>query len=453
MRILVWGINYAPEMTGIAPYNTSLCEFLARRGNDVRMVTTFSYYPTWKKRPEDFGKLYRTDTISGITVHRWWHYVPARVSSLKRIIHEFTFGLPSLARVLTLPRADVYVVVSPPLALGAIAWLATRLKRSRYIFHVQDLQPDAALGLGMVKPGLFTHTLFALEAFAYRNAAAVGGISSGMLAAFERKGVPAEKRWYFPNWTAATSAKASAVQGERLKEEGADTADVRSAFRSRYGLPANAFLAVYSGNLGRKQGLRILLDAARLLPARAASAAKNTFPPLAAGSDQPFDLQPAISNDNDGAESLCLVIAGDGAMRGKIEAELARESTPNVRLLPLLPDADYRLMLPETTVAIITQEKGTVQFFFPSTLLSVLSAALPGLTVAYADSELARAVAEGNFGVNVPPGEPATLARELNRLYANRETLPTLAANGRNWVERFNPENVLGEFEARLKAL
>src|SRR5258708_19929971 len=103
MRILVWGINYAPEMTGIAPYNTSLCEFLARRGNDVRMVTTFSYYPTWKKRPEDFGKLYPTNTISGITIHRCRHYVPARASSLKRIIHESPFGLTSLAPSLPLP--------------------------------------------------------------------------------------------------------------------------------------------------------------------------------------------------------------------------------------------------------------------------------------------------------------------------------------------------------------
>ena len=53
MRVIVWGINYAPEFTGIAPHNVALCEFLHARGHDVEMVSTFSYYPTWRKLPED----------------------------------------------------------------------------------------------------------------------------------------------------------------------------------------------------------------------------------------------------------------------------------------------------------------------------------------------------------------------------------------------------------------
>ena len=50
MRILVWGINYAPEVTGIAPCNVALCEHLRAAGHDARMLTTFAYYPGWKKR-------------------------------------------------------------------------------------------------------------------------------------------------------------------------------------------------------------------------------------------------------------------------------------------------------------------------------------------------------------------------------------------------------------------
>jgi len=87
MRVVVWGINYAPEFTGIAPHSVALCEFLEREGHDVEMVTTFPYYPTWQKRPEDRGRLYRTDVINGVPVHRCWHFVPARVSALKRIFH------------------------------------------------------------------------------------------------------------------------------------------------------------------------------------------------------------------------------------------------------------------------------------------------------------------------------------------------------------------------------
>src|SRR5438045_7362446 len=101
MRVIVWGINYSPEFTGIAPHSVALREFLHARGVDVSMVTAFAYYPSWEKRPEDAGRLYRTDVITGVPVHRSWQFVPARVSALKRIFHEaslvFTFKLRPLS--------------------------------------------------------------------------------------------------------------------------------------------------------------------------------------------------------------------------------------------------------------------------------------------------------------------------------------------------------------------
>ena len=208
MRVIVWGINYAPEFTGIAPHSLALCEFLHARGADVSMVTAFAYYPSWQKRPEDRGRLYRTDVIDGVPVHRCWHFVPAHVSALKRILHEGSFVFTSTVRALFLPRPDVYVVVSPPLLLGVAAWLVGKLKRAPFVFHVQDMQPDAAVGLGMLKPSWFTRALYGLEAFAYRHAARVSGITRGMLKTFQSKGVPESKLIYFPN---AIDLKSEAV--------------------------------------------------------------------------------------------------------------------------------------------------------------------------------------------------------------------------------------------------
>ena len=151
MRLLVWGINYAPEVVGIAPHNVALCEFAKGEGHDVEMVTTFAYYPEWEKRPEDRGNVFRTDVLNSVPVHRCWHYVPERATALKRIIHEATFALTSTIRILLLRKPDVYVVVSPPLILGMTAWFVSKVKGAPFIFHVKDLQPDAAVGLGMLR--------------------------------------------------------------------------------------------------------------------------------------------------------------------------------------------------------------------------------------------------------------------------------------------------------------
>ncbi len=411
LRLLVWGINYAPEVTGIAPFNTGLCADLRRRGHAVEMVTTFTYYPTWRKQPADRGRLYRTDRIDDVLVHRSWHYVPARVTTLRRIFHEATFALTSFVRLLFLARPDVYIVVSPPLLLGPLASVLGWLKRRPYVFHVQDLQPDAAVGLGMVKVGRFTRALYAVEAWSYRFAARVSGISPGMMAAYARKGVPSAKRVLFPNWLRAEGTGLSA------------TPAAAAAFRRKYDLSASAFVAAYSGNLGKKQGLEVLVEAAARLETDAAP-----------------------------ARSIVILIVGDGAMRAELAAQIARRGLRRVRLLPLLDAADYAGLLAAADLSLILQAPGTGQYFFPSKLLSVLAAGSPVLSAADDDSELALAVAEGGFGVNVPTAQPEALAAALKALAADPTRLAALRT-ATAWVQRFAAPQVLGDYEGVLQAV
>jgi colanic acid biosynthesis glycosyl transferase WcaI len=416
MKIILWAINYAPESIGIAPFNQELCQHLATRGHEVSAVSAFAYYPRWEKTADDRGRWYRDDVVAGVTVHRCWCHVPAVVTTLRRIAHELSFGASSLLRVLGLPRADIYIVVSPPLGLGFFAWVATRLKRSRFVFHVQDLQPDAAVGLGMIKRGGFTRLLYALERLAYKKAARVSGISDGMLAAFARKGVPVQKRALLPNWLRRPVAN-TAPMGERAEE------------RRRFGVADGALLAVYAGNLGLKQSLEIVIEAAVLLRARPVPAAP-----------------------------VQLIIAGDGAARAGIEAFLRAHPGVAVRLLPLLDDGDYAALLAAADLALITQSGGSGQYFFPSKLLSVLAAGLPVLAVADADSELALAVRAGGFGGVVRPGDAAGLADALARIAGSRGELAAWASRT-DWVSRFDREEILPRFEkwlheaARISAL
>lgn len=400
MRVIAWGINYAPELTGIGPYNTALCEWLARHGHDIRMVTAFRYYPEWRKNHADRRRLFRTESLNGVRVHRCWHFVPARGTAAKRIIHEASFVFASLLRTLILPRPDVYVVVSPPLLLGAAAWLISRIKRAPFVFHVQDLQPDAALGLGMLKPGVFTRALYRLEAFAYRGATRVSGISGGMTRAFQHKGVLKEKIALLPNGVVIPS---------RLPAGG--------AFRRRHGISKEVFLAVYAGNLGMKQGLDVLLDAAPLLPVAA----------------------------------IHLIICGDGARREHLSRRVASERFRNVLLLPLQAPGDYEEMLVDADCCLITQQRGTGAFFFPSKLLVALAFAKAIVSVADEESELARAVKAGHCGVNARPENPASIAKSLLALAGDRTGCAAMGESGRRFAEQFAMARVLEEFERVLQ--
>lgn len=401
MKILVWGINYFPEITGIGPYNTALCQYLHAQGHQVRMVTTFFYYPAWRKLPGDKGRLYHTEQLEGVNVHRCWHYVPARPSTLKRIAHEASFVFTSWLRVLSLPRPDVLVVVSPPLLLGAAAWVASRWKRSPYLFHVQDLQPDAALGLNMVRSGRLARVLYGLESLAYRKASRVSGISEAMLDAFATKGVPREKILLFPN--------------------GVDLAvgpTPRGRFRARQGYGESEFLVVYSGNMGLKQGLEILLEAAARIH------------------------DPAIR----------FVLCGDGAAREGLQTRRTSLNLDRVDLLPLQPEAQFLELLADTDLAVVPQQRGSGHCFFPSKLLRLLASSRPVLTVAEPNSTLARATVSGGFGVNLEPGHPEQLAAAVEALARDPESLRQMGIRGRAFVEPFDFQKVLSNLERHLRA-
>jgi colanic acid biosynthesis glycosyl transferase WcaI len=400
MNILVWGINYAPEVSGIAPFNKELCEFLVGRGHTVTMLTTFPYYPQWKKQPEDSGKLSKTETINGVKVIRVWHYVPQKLSSLKRIIHEASFLGLSFLHALFQKKFDVAVLVSPPLGLGFFGSLFSKIKGTPFVFHVQDLQPDAALSLGMLKPSRFTQLLYKVEAMAYRNAAGVSGISRGMIRAFERKNVPANKIIYFPNG---------------VNEPGPDFFPALGAFRKRHQISPEVCVATYSGNLGAKQGLDVLLDVAEKLV------------------DQPIKI----------------VICGDGARRAAMEEQVTERKLKNLLLLPLQDEIGYREMQVDTSVSLITQHKGTGQFFFPSKLLSAMLFSKAVLAVGDSDSELAHAVIESQCGYVVPPDDLDGLASALTKM-CSPDTQHVMGENGKKWVSQFAFDIVQGQFEREL---
>jgi colanic acid biosynthesis glycosyl transferase WcaI len=139
-----------------------------------------------------------------------------------------------------------------------------------------------------------------------------------------------------------------------------------------------------------------------------------------------------------------IVICGDGAQRESLAAQIGGAS--NIRLLPLLPEAEYREMLADADVALITQQPASGRAFFPSKLLNALAAARPIVAVADDDSELSRVVRETACGACLAPQHPEALAQLLDAMASNPSPLANWAQNGRAWVAQFEQKRVLERF-------
>ncbi len=400
MKINLCGINYAPELTGIGVYNTGLAEYLAQRGEQVTMVTGFPYYPQWHLLEKDVP-LYRTEAINGVTVARCGLFVPEKPTPFLRILHEGSFVVSSFLRQLTLPAADVYVVVSPPLLLGFAAWLLCWIKNRPFIFHVQDLQPDAAAGLLMLKQGFFLKLLYALEKFAYQKAKLVSAISPEMCSLIEAKGVAKDKVVLFPNWV------------------GDSVGSALGSWKAKMGIDGNTSLVSYAGNMGVKQGLPIILQAAKLL------------------ADKP----------------VTFVIAGNGADLDRLQKFKAENALNNVILLDVLPEDEHTQFLTDSDICLIPQKKGAATAFLPSKLLKMLALGRPVLAITQGEGALAAAVAEGEFGMRVEPDDERALADAVMTLAADQNRRSQMSEKGKQYVKRFSQEVVLGDFRNKLKQL
>jgi putative colanic acid biosynthesis glycosyltransferase WcaI len=250
MRILVIGINYAPEKTSVAPFTTGLCEHLASHGREVTVVTTFPYYPEWRVWDGYRGSLYRRERIHGVDVRRVAHIVPAKPSNLvQRLAYDISFTFAAFFAALFTGKCDLIYCSCPPPTVAFAAYLLGLLKHAPSVMKVIDLASDAALSTGIMKSLTAIRLARAFEAFTYRKALGVICLCQGFMDRLSERGVPAEKLHLIPDW--------------------GDTKQVRpqardASFRQAHGISPDAFVVLHTGNMGKKQDLANVVEAAQL---------------------------------------------------------------------------------------------------------------------------------------------------------------------------------------------
>lgn len=410
MRLCLVSHNYAPEPTGIPYYNTAMAEWFVRRGWDVTVMTGLPHYPWWRV-PDDYSSRdYRSgggdESINGVRVRRVRHFVPAPPpGGLGRIRLDASFLANWFMRSAEGgPRPDAIIGVAPPFLVGGLLlWLRRRL-RVPVVYHVQDLQVDAALDLGLLPPWL-GGALRMTERWQLERVDRVAACGRGMLPRLAAKGRLRHPPLHWPNW--ADCAAIRPWEGPNPERPALD--------RGRDG----TVVGLYSGSLGAKQGLDVLLEAHRLL------------------ADLP---------------GWRLVIAGSGAERAALERRA--DGVPGLELQDLRPPGRLAGFLSAADIHLVPQRREAADLVLPSKLLNIMAVGGAVVTTAEPGTELHQAVVDAGCGIAVPPGSPGELAAAIRALATDPARRRGLGAAGRAWVERhYGIDAVLGAREADLRAI
>lgn len=405
LRILVYGLNHAPELTGIGKYSGEMVAWLAGRGHEVRVVTSPPYYPAWRVGEGYRTGRYRTEALDGAKVYRCPIWVPRRQGGLKRMLHLLSFALSSLPVMLKQSswKPQVVFTVEPAFFCAPVALLASRVAGSPAWLHVQDFEIDAAFDLGLLPSrGLIHWIALAFERFFTRRFHRVSSISPNMVLRSLKKGVPPANAVLFPNWVDTDSIRP--ISGE-------------NSIRRELSIGEAKVVLLYSGNMGSKQGLEVLAP----LAARFSGDARAHF-----------------------------IFCGDGTSRPQLEQ--AVRGMANVTLLPLQPLERLNSLLNAADIHLLPQRADAADLVMPSKLTGMLASGRPVVATAAAGTQVA--VVVGGRGIAVPPADFDALCDAIQLLLADADLRRSMGDAAREYaVRHLGREEVLLRFEAGLAAL
>ncbi len=404
MRILIQGLNYAPELVGIGKYTGELVDFLIENGHEVTVVTTPPYYPMWKIADGYHAARYTKEVHGLLTVIRCPLWVPSQVTGMRRIVHLLSYALsafPVMVKEVFL-KPDVIISIAPAFTSAPNAILAGWLSGAKTWLHVQDFELDAALKLGMVGSGkVFAGLAAGIERFIFRHFDRVSSISHAMVAKLDDKGVENHKRIFFPNWI--------------------DTTEIYpldySPMRQELGYGDDDIVVLYSGSMGTKQGLEVLVESAReVLHQR----------------------------------QFHFLMCGEGPAKRDLLA--AAEGLENIRFLPLQPYDRFNALLNSADILVLPQRKDASDLMMPSKLLGMMASGKAIIAGCVPGSELHQVVAL--VGLVVEPENPAAFTAAIRQLADDAALRQAKGRAARQLVcENYGKEQVLARFQTLLKDL
>ncbi|HZY51869.1 MAG TPA: glycosyltransferase [Reyranella sp.] len=386
-----------PELIGSAPFTSDIAEWLAKEGRQITVLSGLPHYPGTTVFPAYKDGRLQHETMGNVVVERVRSGPPVRSSTLARILNEAGFLMRGLGTLASgrIKRHPVVLALCPSILCVALA-LAARQRGGSAIAIVHDIQSGLAQQLGM-NGGALGRLMRWVERATLDRVDLVVVLSQEMKDQLRRIGVTAPID-VVPLWV--------------------DTDEIQAVE------PASrpSVKVLYSGNLGRKQGLSQVVAMAEQLATR----------------------RPEIE----------IVLRGNGNQAQELVAEIAKRHLENVRLAELQPNEALSIALAAGDIHLVPQNPLAAAFAVPSKVYNIMAVGRPFVATALPDSTLWRLQKQSGAFLCVPPDEPLSFAEAVLQLADDPQLRHELGRRGRKFVEQhYAKPLILSQFASRLDAL
>lgn len=360
LRILLLTQWFDPEPTA---KGMLFARQLRELGHEVEVITGFPNYPEGRIYPGYRQSWRQREVIDGVQLVRVPLYASHDSSAVKRLLNYFSFALTScLYGVFMSRKADVIYVYHPPMTVGLSGALIGWLRRTPFVYDVQDLWPDTLRATGMIGNVRALKIVGAVCNWIYRRASHIVVLSPGFRSLLEERGVPAEKISLIYNWCDETTLRAPT----------AGTCDL-SFLDDRFNV-------VFAGNMGKAQALQAVLAAAAL-----------------------------VAQQN---KRVQFVFVGGGTEVSALEQQCASSNLENVRFVPRMPMEQVGQLLARADALLVhLRDDPLFAITIPSKTQAYLAVGKPIIMAVRGDA--ANLVRQAGAGLEAEPENPTSIAQAV----------------------------------------
>jgi colanic acid biosynthesis glycosyl transferase WcaI len=373
-------------------------------GHEIEVVTSLPWYREHRVEPGFGGRLYRYEDAPWGRITRLSPFPARDKRALLRRGLAFA-GFSALAAWMggRGGPVDGVLALSPPLSLPLAGLSIARRRKAPFVFNVQDIYPDVAVELGILKNPRLVDIAHRVERFCYDRADLITVLSEDQRTNVEAKTTRPDKVRVIPNF---------------VDTEWIQPASKENSYRREFGLEGK-IVVMYAGNVGLSQSLDLVIEAAS-----------------------------ALAYDDD----LRFVINGQGAQRESLERR-ARGLT-NIRFVDTQPAERLPEVLAAADIHLVTLKRGLARSSVPSKTYSILAAGRPLVASVDEGSEVARTVERAGAGVATPPEDAEAFTKALRSLIDSPSELDRMGADGRRFVETWaSPTAVARAYEELFEEL
>ena len=383
MRVCVVSINYSPERSGIGPYTTGMAVGLAARGHDVQVLTGLPHYPEWRVNSAHRELSGKVQSMDGVVVRRFAHYVPSDPTTRRRLLFESTFGI----RAVSFPwgRPDVVLTTSPSLIASAMAIARSKVANVPVGIIVHDLYGKGVIETGVMS-GRMARAVRRFEAWVLKQATGAAVVHERFETAAIQAGVDPRRITVIRNWAHVEAAGPVNI----------------SEVRAKHGWSTDDRIVIHSGNMGAKQGLENVVEAARLA-----------------------DQQQV---------NIRFILVGNGHQRRALERRA--QGIVRIEFTDSLEMDDYRQVLASADVLLVSERPGVEEMAVPSKLTTYFAAGRPIVAATHTGGVTAQEIKDSGAGVIVAAGDPTALLGTCVNLADDFGAAKRFGTSGQRYARR-----------------